>query len=93
MQVGSITQLTENKNLTNVQLTGRIKHKFVCLHPECGDWEAWYLDGKLIAEGHNVRVEDILDALTDILPNTYTSVEISDEKAEKGFTIDLKDMI
>jgi len=56
------------------------------------DWEAWYMNGKLIAEGHIVRVESILDALTDIFPNTYDSIEISDEIAEEGFSENLEDM-
>lgn len=57
------------------------------------DWEAWYLNGKLIAEGHSVRVENILDSLADILPNTYDAIQISDEKAEEGFKDNLEDMI
>jgi len=91
MQVGNITQLTINDlNLKELQ---KIKHEFVRLSPESGDWEAWYLNDKLIAEGHRVETEDILDAIADILPNTYESIEISDEKAEKGFTKELKDML
>lgn len=68
-------------------------HELTRLSPECGDWEAWYLNGKLIAEGHSVRVADILDALADVFPNTYKFIEISDEKAEMGFTKELKDML
>ena len=69
-----------------------IINEFTKLSPESGDWEAWYLNGKLIAEGHSVRVEDILDALSDILLNTYKTIEISDEKAEEGFEVNLEDM-
>lgn len=68
-------------------------NNFVRLSPECGDWEAWYLNGKLIAEGHHVRVTDILDAVADIFPNTVETKYISDELAEMGFSKDLKDMI
>jgi len=98
MQIGSITQLTENKNfpigyINSFTNTNNQKHEFVRLSPECGDWEAWYLNGKLIAEGHHVRVTDILDALSNVFPNTYKCIEISDEKAEEGFTKDLKDML
>ena len=94
MQVGNITQLTENKNPISVQITDKINHEFVKLYPECGDWEAWYMDGKLIAEGHTVRVEDILDAISNVFPNIVNeSIEISDERAEIGFTDDLKDML
>jgi len=56
------------------------------------DWEAWYLNGKLIAEGHSVRVERILDILADILPNKYEAIQISDELAEEGFNDNLSDM-
>lgn len=27
------------------------------------DWEGWYLDGKLIAEGHTVTANQLLEAL------------------------------
>ena len=28
-----------------------------------GDWEAWYIDGELIAQGHRVEVAEVLHAL------------------------------
>lgn len=90
MQIGKIEQLTTNP--LPISIPKKV-NKFIRLSPECGDWEAWYLNGKLIAEGHRVRVEDILDALNDIFPNTYNLIEISDEKAEIGFTEDLKSML
>ena len=68
-------------------------NKFVKLIPECEDWEAWYFNGMLIAEGHKVRVEDILDALANVLPNIFETIVISDEKAEYGFKNNLSDMI
>lgn len=93
MQIGNITQLTTNKDILYSNKFP-LEHKFVKLYPECGDWEAWYMDGKLIAEGHTVRVEDILDAISNVFPNMIKkSIEISDEKAEIGFTKDLKDML
>jgi hypothetical protein len=67
--------------------------EFVKVHPKCGDWEGWYMNGKLIAEGHAVRVIDFLDAINDVFPNTYKRIEISDEKAEMGYTENLDDMI
>ncbi len=66
---------------------------FVRVSPYGGDWEAWYLDGKLIAEGHSVRVSDILSAIADIFPNRVSYMEISDDAAEYGFEKDLSDLI
>lgn len=67
--------------------------EFVKVFPECCDWEGWYMNGKLIAEGHTVRVCNLLDAINDVFPNTYKSVYISDEKAEMGYKENLEDMI
>jgi hypothetical protein len=68
-------------------------HEFVRLSPESGDWEAWYMDGKLIAEGHSVRVQDILDEISSVFPNTYKLIEISDEKADEGFSESLEEVL
>jgi hypothetical protein len=68
-------------------------HKFVRLSPESGDWEAWYMDGKLIAEGHSVRIQDILDGISGVFPSTYKIIEISDEKAEEGFSENLEEVL
>ena len=67
-------------------------NNFVKIIPESGDWAAWYLNGKLIAEGHTVRANDLLDAIADVFPNKIEYVEIPDEVAECGFENDLKDM-
>lgn len=67
--------------------------KFTLVCPACGDWEALYMDGKLVAEGHSLRVMDVLDAIANVLPNKFIYKEISDERAEEGFSIDLNDMI
>lgn len=68
-------------------------NNFAKVYPQSGDWEAWYLNGKLIAEGHKVTARDLLDALADILPNEIKSYEISDELAEQGFPKKLKDIL
>jgi len=59
--------------------------KFELIAPESGDWEAIYINDKLVAEGHRVRFEDILHALQHLLPNKFIYTEISDELAEEGF--------
>jgi len=66
--------------------------KFTRVSPDCGDWEAWYMDGKLIGEGHHVSVMDLLYAINDIFPNSYEFIYIDDEKAEMGFTKELSGM-
>ncbi len=66
--------------------------KFTRVSPDSGDWEAWYMDGKLIAEGHRVRVVDILNAINDVFTNKCEAFYIDDEKAEMGFTKELSDM-
>lgn len=68
-------------------------HKLTRVYPESGDWEAWYLNGKLIAEGHSVDARNLLEALADVFLNEVKSFEISDELAEQGFPTNLEDML
>lgn len=65
---------------------------FALVTPECGDWEALYADGKLIAEGHSLNARDVLDAVSNVFPNIFRYLSVSDEKAEEGFTEDLAGM-
>ena len=37
-----------------------------------GDWEALYIDGKLVCEGHEIRRRDILSSIPDV---DYDEVE------------------
>lgn len=67
--------------------------KFEIVAPECGDWEALYVNGKLVAEGHSIRLEEVLYAIQNILPNEYEYTEISDERAEEGFPEDRKELV
>ena len=67
--------------------------EFVTLASESGDWEALYMDGKLIAEGHSLRVAEVLDAISDRVPNKYQYMHVSDDKAEQGFTNNLAEML
>lgn len=61
-----------------------MKTKFIIVHPESGDWETLYINGKLAAEGHRLSVRDVLDCIDNILPNEYKYMTISDETAELG---------
>ena len=68
------------------------EHQIYVVSPDCGDWEALYVDGKLSAEGHSLSVRDVFDSLSDVFPNNYHSFEISDEKAEEGFPENISDL-
>ena len=61
-----------------------MKTKFTLVSCESGDWEALYINDRLAAEGHSIRVRDVIDSISDILPNEYSEIEISDEIAETG---------
>ena len=61
-----------------------MKTKFTLVSCESGDWETFYMNDKLAAEGHNIRVRDIIDSISGILPNEYNEIEIPDEVAETG---------
>lgn len=65
---------------------------FLIVRPECGDWEALYMDGKLIAEGHSLRANDVLDAISSVFQNEVKYIEISDEEAECGMPMYSKDL-
>lgn len=66
--------------------------EFVSILPDGGDWEALYMNGKLVAEGHSLDSRAVLDAIADAVPNTFRYVYVSDEKAEEGFSENLSDM-
>ena len=68
-------------------------HEFVRLSPESGDWETWYMDGKLIAEGQGTRHNSVLDGISGVFPSTYKIIEISDEKADEGFSENLEEVL
>lgn len=68
------------------------KIKFTFVTSECGDWQALYIDGVLAAEGHSISPRDVLDAISDILPNKVESYEISDRIAEDGMPTNLSDL-
>lgn len=69
-----------------------MKTKFTLINCESGDWEALYINDKLAAEGHSIRVRDVIDSISDILPNEYNEIEISDEIAEVGMPEKLSEL-
>lgn len=54
------------------------------VYPECGDWEALYIDGILTSEDHRLRIDKVIRSLMQFLPIHYVSKEISDDIAEIG---------
>ena len=66
--------------------------KFTFVTAECGDWQALYINDKLAVEGHSVSARDVLNAITDILPNKIERYEISDMVAEMGMPTNLNDL-
>ena len=66
--------------------------KFTLVRPECGDWEAIYINGKLVAEGHRLDAMSVLEAIADNLVCEIESIEISDEAAEMGMPTLLSDL-
>lgn len=68
------------------------KTKFTFVTSECGDWQALYIYGILVAEGHSISPRDVLDAISDILPHKVERHEIPNIIAEDGMPENLKDL-
>jgi hypothetical protein len=47
-----------------------------------GDWEGLYIDGRLVHEGHEVRLRDFFDCVKGSLPVTFGQRETSDVEEE-----------
>lgn len=54
------------------------------VHPESGDWEALYINGELVTEGHSISADRVLKCIAKPLDYKVEFVEISDEVAEMG---------
>lgn len=79
---------------------------FTLVSPECGDWEALYMNDKLITEGHSIRLEEAIkqineeyaedfEALKDYIRlgiNSFEYKTIPDEVAEKGMPERLEEL-
>ena len=66
--------------------------KFTFVTSEYGDWQALYIGNRLAVEGHSVSARDVLDAISNILPNEVERYEVSDKVAEFGMPVDLNDI-
>ncbi len=58
--------------------------KFTLVRPESGDWEALYINGELVREGHNLDAWQVLNGIEAHLVCEIEQLEISDETAEMG---------
>jgi hypothetical protein len=58
--------------------------KFTLVRPECGDWEALYIDGKLVKEDQRLSAFQILKLVKKIFGCEFKSVRVKDEVAEAG---------
>ena len=66
--------------------------KFALVHPESGDWEALYINGKLVRETHRLCAWEVLECIEKNLVCEIESVEIDDEVAEMGMPYLLSDL-
>ena len=66
--------------------------KFTLVRPESGDWEALYVDGKLIKEGHRISAFQVLKCIKQILGCQFDSIRVSDEVADAGMPENLSDL-
>ena len=66
--------------------------KFTLVRPECADWEALYIDGKLATEAHSLSAWHILKCLEKNFGYKFEKIEISDEIAEMGMPILLSEL-
>lgn len=63
------------------------------VYPECGDWEALYVDGELVKENHRISARQVLECLSKPFEFKPRYIEISDEVAEIGMPVLLSDLI
>lgn len=59
---------------------------------ECGDWEALYIDGKLVDENHRLLINQVLSHLGQFLPITLVCLDVPDDIAEMGMPCDLSEL-
>lgn len=55
-----------------------MKTKFTLVVNELEDWKALYINENLAVEGHNIDIKDMLDCISDILPNEYNRISITE---------------
>ncbi len=62
------------------------------VRPESADWEALYINGELVAEGHSLPADRVLKCIAKPLDCQIECIEISDETAEIGMPTLLSDL-
>jgi len=70
-------------------------YKFTYVKPksdDLGDWSAWYLDGKLLVDGYNIRASDLMDAIRHVFPHSLEIHYMPEEMMDLGLPESLKDL-
>lgn len=67
-------------------------NELTLVRPECGDWEALYVEGKLVAEGHSLDAMNVIECIAESLGIDYEFKEVPDEIAESGMPESLEDI-
>jgi hypothetical protein len=62
------------------------------VRPKCIDWEALYINGKLVDEGHSLSADRVLECIAKPLDCKVELVKIRDEVAEMGMPTLLSDL-
>jgi hypothetical protein len=76
----------------NADKVGGITMTFTLVRPKCADWEAFYINGELAAEGHSLSADCVLECVAKQLDYKVERIEISDEAAEMGMPALLADL-
>lgn len=66
--------------------------ELVIASSECGDWEALYINGRLIDENHHLQATQVLSHLGQFLPITLVHMDVSDDTAEMGMPQNLSEL-
>lgn len=59
--------------------------KITLVRPESGDWEALYIDDKLVKESHSLSAFQVLKCVKKVIGCEFKSFRVKDEVAEEGF--------
>jgi hypothetical protein len=62
------------------------------VRPECGDWEALYVEGELVKENHRISARQVLECLSKPFEFRPRYIEVSDEVAEMGMPLLLSEL-
>lgn len=67
-------------------------YKFTYVSSDSGDWNAWYLDGEKLVEGHKITALDLMDVIRHVFPHKLEIAYVQDEIVEMGLSESLGDI-